>query len=106
VPQELCNKIMAGTYTAPEWLSAPMKDLLARMLTVDPDKRITFQQASGAASAGRLLGAQQPCATTQHNTQHTTTQHNTTQHNTTLGAQQPCATALRSGGRGAGGGGA
>ncbi|KXZ49233.1 hypothetical protein GPECTOR_22g824 [Gonium pectorale] len=42
--QELCNKIMAGQYTAPEWLSAPMKDLLARMLTTDPDKRITFQQ--------------------------------------------------------------
>ncbi|PNH02205.1 putative serine/threonine-protein kinase [Tetrabaena socialis] len=42
--QELCNKIMAGQYTAPDWLSAPMKDLLGRMLTTDPDKRITFQQ--------------------------------------------------------------
>lgn len=42
--QDLCNKIMAGTYTAPDWLSAPMRDLLARMLTVDPERRITFAE--------------------------------------------------------------
>ena len=44
--QELCNKIIAGQYTAPDWLSASMKDLLSRMLTTDPDKRITFPQVS------------------------------------------------------------
>lgn len=48
--QELCNKIMAGQYTAPEWLSPAMKDLLARMLTTDPDKRITFQQVGRTAA--------------------------------------------------------
>jgi serine/threonine protein kinase len=34
---------MAGTYTAPEWLSAEARDLLARMLTVDPAQRITLE---------------------------------------------------------------
>ncbi len=42
---------MAGQYTAPEWLSPAMKDLLARMLTTDPDKRITFQQVGHTAAA-------------------------------------------------------
>jgi hypothetical protein len=42
--QELCQKIVGGQYCAPEYLTDGMKDLLARMLTVDPDKRITFSQ--------------------------------------------------------------
>lgn len=42
--QELCQKIMEGRYTAPDHLSVNAKDLLARMLTVDPEKRITFEQ--------------------------------------------------------------
>ena len=42
--QELCAKIMEGRYTVPEALSPAAKDLLARMLTVDPERRITFEQ--------------------------------------------------------------
>ena len=55
---------MAGTYTAPEWLSAPMKDLLARMLTVDPDKRISFQQVRrrpGGRARARAVGRARAC---------------------------------------------
>jgi len=42
--QELCQRIMAGTYTAPEAMSPALKDLLSRMLTTDPDARIKFDQ--------------------------------------------------------------
>lgn len=42
--QELCQKILSGQYTAPDYLSDGMKDLLSRMLTVDVEKRITFDQ--------------------------------------------------------------
>lgn len=41
--QELCQKIMAGTYTAPDWLTPGAKDLLARMLTLDPAQRISLE---------------------------------------------------------------
>ncbi|GAX80939.1 hypothetical protein CEUSTIGMA_g8374.t1 [Chlamydomonas eustigma] len=41
--KELCNKIMEGKYTAPEHLTSHAKDLLSRMLTVDPSKRTTFE---------------------------------------------------------------
>jgi serine/threonine protein kinase len=44
--QELCQKIMAGTYNAPEWLSSGAKDLLSRMMTLDPEQRITLEQVS------------------------------------------------------------
>ncbi|EFJ49603.1 hypothetical protein VOLCADRAFT_42482, partial [Volvox carteri f. nagariensis] len=44
--KQLCNKIIAGQYTAPDWLSSSMKDLLSKMLTTDPEKRITFPQHS------------------------------------------------------------
>ena len=44
--QELCQKIMAGTYNAPEWLSGGAKDLLSRMMTLDPEQRITLEQVS------------------------------------------------------------
>jgi serine/threonine protein kinase len=43
-PQELCAKIIAGQYTAPEWLSPHLKDMLAGMLTTDPERRITLEQ--------------------------------------------------------------
>lgn len=35
---------MAGTFNAPDWLSPAAKDLLSRMLTVDPDRRITLAE--------------------------------------------------------------
>jgi hypothetical protein len=47
--QDLCAKIIEGKYSAPETISAPARDLLARMLTVDPAKRITFPQVGGRA---------------------------------------------------------
>lgn len=40
--QELCSKIMSGVYTVPDWLSHSARDLLSRMLTLDPDQRITL----------------------------------------------------------------
>ena len=42
--QELCQKIIKGVYNTPAHISAEAKDLLARMLTVVPDHRITFEQ--------------------------------------------------------------
>jgi serine/threonine protein kinase len=44
--QELCQKIMAGTYNAPDYLSPSARDLLGRMLTVDPDARITLAEVA------------------------------------------------------------
>ena len=40
---ELCAKIMRGVYTAPEWLSEPLADLLRTMLMVEPARRATLQ---------------------------------------------------------------
>ncbi|KAF5828215.1 hypothetical protein DUNSADRAFT_18019 [Dunaliella salina] len=42
--QELCQKIIDGKFSMPAYLSPAAKDLLTRMLTVDPDKRATFEQ--------------------------------------------------------------
>ena len=42
--QELCQKIIKGVYNTPGHISPEVKDLLARMLTVVPDHRITFEQ--------------------------------------------------------------
>lgn len=36
---------MAGTFNTPDWLSPGARDLLGRMLTVDPDARITLADA-------------------------------------------------------------
>jgi len=44
--QELCQKIMAGTFNTPDWLSPGARDLLGRMLTVDPEARITLADAA------------------------------------------------------------
>jgi hypothetical protein len=44
--QELCQKIMAGAYNAPDYLSPGARDLLGRMLTVDPDARITLAEVA------------------------------------------------------------
>eukprot|EP00775_Hariotina_reticulata_P009903 gene9903-10060_t len=44
--QELCQRIMAGTYNAPDWLSPAAKDLLSRMLTVDPERRATLAEVA------------------------------------------------------------
>ena len=51
--QELCQKIIKGVYNTPAHISGEAKDLLARMLTVVPDHRITFEQV------GRFPGAMQ-----------------------------------------------
>ena len=37
---------MAGNFNAPEWLSPAAKDILSRMLTVDPDRRITLAEVA------------------------------------------------------------
>jgi len=42
--QELCQKIIEGKFSMPAYLSPAAKDLLTRMLQVDPDKRATFEQ--------------------------------------------------------------
>lgn len=42
--QELCQKIVRGVYTEPDFISPDSTDLLRRMLTVDPEKRITVDQ--------------------------------------------------------------
>jgi serine/threonine protein kinase len=34
-------------YNAPDWLSSGAKDLLSRMLTLDPEQRITLDGVSG-----------------------------------------------------------
>lgn len=47
LPQELCQKILSGVYNAPDWLSSGAKDLLSRMLTLDPEQRITLDGVSG-----------------------------------------------------------
>ena len=39
--QELCQKIMRGAFTLPDFISRDAADLLKRMLTVDPSQRIT-----------------------------------------------------------------
>ena len=42
--QELCQKIVKGQFTCPDFISNSVQDLLCRMLTVDPDKRITLRE--------------------------------------------------------------
>ena len=42
--QELCNKILRGAYTLPNFISVELSDLIRRMLTVDPNHRITIAQ--------------------------------------------------------------
>lgn len=42
--QELCDKILAGKFGMPEHVSPLAGDLLLRMLSVDPSKRITFEE--------------------------------------------------------------
>ena len=37
---------MAGGYNAPEWLSPGARDLLGRMLLVDPERRATFKEVA------------------------------------------------------------
>jgi serine/threonine protein kinase len=37
---------MAGTYNAPDWMSPAAKDLLSRMLTVDPERRATLAEVA------------------------------------------------------------
>jgi serine/threonine protein kinase len=44
--QELCQKIMAGTFNTPDWLSPGARDLLGRMLTVDPEARTSLADAA------------------------------------------------------------
>ena len=50
-------------FSVPAYMSAEARDLLARMLTVVPEQRITFQQVLPSAS---LLALAQPCAARQH----------------------------------------
>jgi len=40
--QELCRKIVKGKFELPSWVPEPCKDLIRRMLTVDPMQRITI----------------------------------------------------------------
>lgn len=54
---------MAGTYTAPEWLSTDARDLLSRMLTLDPAQRITLEEVlrhPWVAAALRWEGPRNP----------------------------------------------
>ena len=47
--RELCARILAGGYAAPEWLSPGARDLLGRMLTVDPERRATLREVAAHA---------------------------------------------------------
>jgi len=40
--QELCRKIVKGKFELPSWVPEPCRDLIRRMLTVDPMQRITI----------------------------------------------------------------
>jgi len=42
--QQLLAKVKTGVFAMPEWLPRDVQDLLSRMLTVEPAKRITLQQ--------------------------------------------------------------
>ena len=43
--QELCQRIMAGVYKAPDFISREVEGLIRCMLTVDPDRRVTLADA-------------------------------------------------------------
>ena len=58
--QELCQKILKGVFSVPAYMSAEARDLLARMLTVVPEHRITFQQVLPPASVPALTFQQVP----------------------------------------------
>ena len=48
--RELCNKIVKGVYKVPEGvMSAELQNLIRRMLTVDPSRRITLEGIAGHA---------------------------------------------------------
>ena len=42
--QDLCRKILAANFTIPDHVSPAARDLLLRMLTVDPARRITLPE--------------------------------------------------------------
>ena len=42
--QDLCRKILAANFTIPDHVSPAARDLLLRMLTVDPTRRITLPE--------------------------------------------------------------
>ena len=42
--RRLLKKVRAGRYLIPNWVSADIKDLISRMLTVDPERRISIAQ--------------------------------------------------------------
>ena len=46
--QDLCRKILAASFTIPEHVSPLARDLLVRMLTVDPLQRITLLEVCAA----------------------------------------------------------
>ena len=41
--QQLSEKILSGVYKPASWMSPEAADLLSRMLTLDPDQRITLE---------------------------------------------------------------
>jgi serine/threonine protein kinase len=41
---ELCQRIIAGVYKIPDWISDESRDLLRGMLTTDPRRRLTVEQ--------------------------------------------------------------
>mmetsp|Transcript_48544 Transcript_48544/g.152251 ORF Transcript_48544/g.152251 Transcript_48544/m.152251 type:complete len:868 (-) Transcript_48544:170-2773(-) len=44
--QELCRKIMKGKFECPTFMSSECRDLVRRMLNIDPARRITFEECS------------------------------------------------------------
>ncbi|GBG79352.1 hypothetical protein CBR_g29500 [Chara braunii] len=44
--EDLCQKIINGSYRAPDWISNESRDLLAGMLTTDPAQRLTLTQVN------------------------------------------------------------
>lgn len=50
--QELCQKIISGAYSTPDYVSPAIKDLLKQMLNTDPEQRIRFDQVRRAVRLG------------------------------------------------------
>ena len=47
--RKLLQKVKAGTFSFPRWFAPDIRDLISRMLTVDPDARITIAEIKAHA---------------------------------------------------------
>ena len=52
--QDLCRKILAASFTIPDHVSPTARELLQRMLTVDPLHRITLSEVLPCSEHGSV----------------------------------------------------